>query len=419
MRKKQYVKLPRFDENFQELIEKTKGNTIEDYNIEKNNKKRRELIEQLRQTSNELKSLEKKIKITQFKPRKSRMIKNYSLHINSTPVNHLRSKIARFARRGSKKGSPGKNHRASRISSQPPAPQNLKSRFGTKTGRSPLTGVSEKTKRLSRIYKNILMNNNSFSFTKAAKNAKDTVSYIQENIEDEKKSGSTTNQKKRKKNSKRQKRFNLMKRIHGTKENKTFLLQNIKKNLKNLTQENLNYYKIKEKQAKDLHNCILMLSKDQDYKRTVQSNLFVKMLMNQNHADVEKLRRDTEVIRKSHYNKKRFQQCIKFYNYLMTKLKEIIPIMDLGVEMMREIMDYIRQIMDEGCYLTKIDADNIEMFVKNYCEEEKLRGVERKLFTEILYWIRGQYQESENEPYLKNFDTGEKNLEDLEEVSSK
>lgn len=155
------------------------------------------------------------------------------------------------------------------------------------------------------------------------------------------------------------------------------ILDKIKGRINKIAEKNLNFYKIKQKQEKDLKNYLNILERDQSYKRKVQSKVFVNMLINQHHGDAVKMRKKTENQRRNYYKRTIYKKCVEFYYCVFNSLAGLIPIMVNGLEVVPEIVEYLRLILLEGEVLKSEDNENIQKFI----EWKKL---EMKENTEIL-----------------------------------
>ena len=140
----------------------------------------------------------------------------------------------------------------------------------------------------------------------------------------------------------------------------------IKVRVNNLGDKNLNFYKIKAKQENKLRQSIKMLSKDRQYKRMVQSRVFVSMLVNQTHGDVNKLRKQTESTRRSNYQNYMHRKCVSFYYKLFEELTDCLRFTNRGVLAMRDVLEYMRMILMEGERFKHEDALNIRSFLQRF-----------------------------------------------------
>lgn len=159
------------------------------------------------------------------------------------------------------------------------------------------------------------------------------------------------------------------------------LLDKIKGRMGKIVKSNLDFYDIKQNQEKNLKAYLRVLKRDQSYKRKVQSKVFVNMLTNQHHGDVEKMRKKTEQQRKNYYKRSNFKKCVDFYFSIFNDLSFLIPILVNGVYIIKEIVDYLRLILQEGEVLKVEDADIITAFV-----EERKRGME---VNDKVMWCKG------------------------------
>jgi hypothetical protein len=91
------------------------------------------------------------------------------------------------------------------------------------------------------------------------------------------------------------------------------LLCTISNRLDELVHGNLHFYKSKRENKIDLRKMVKSLSKDQDYKRNVQSTNVVKFISKGDLIGVEKVRHLNELTRRANYKKIRFLKCVQLW----------------------------------------------------------------------------------------------------------
>ena len=116
----------------------------------------------------------------------------------------------------------------------------------------------------------------------------------------------------------------------GDNKNRSRLLRIIQKRVKKLAKENIDFYKAKNSQKETFQDFIDTMTKDRDYKRSVQSSTFVNMLVEQKKGGVQKVRKESEVIRRAHYKKERYLKCLGFYKNTIEQVKSNLRMMEKG-----------------------------------------------------------------------------------------
>lgn len=157
---------------------------------------------------------------------------------------------------------------------------------------------------------------------------------------------------------------------YGAPEKRQSLLNKIKTRINKIADSNLNFYKIKEKEEKSLKSYLKVLKKDQSYKRKVQSKVFVNMLINQHHGDAVKMRKRTESQRRNYYLRKNFKKCVDFYMSIFSDLSSLIPIMVNGLLVVKEVVEYLRIVLEEGEVFLLEDFEKISDFVAKIRERD-------------------------------------------------
>jgi len=167
---------------------------------------------------------------------------------------------------------------------------------------------------------------------------------------------------------------------------RTAQLSKITAYLSSLASSNLSYYELKSAQTSSFSSQIQMLLKDRDYKRSLQSRTFVKLLIEQRKGGFSKVRKMTENKRRKYYSNPGYLEMVGHYRSMLEEVKEGVlrgVVRGNGARLIGDIMDYLRIILEEGCGLTMHDAHAIRAFVDAQGGQHSLGGAERKLLTEL------------------------------------
>ena len=173
----------------------------------------------------------------------------------------------------------------------------------------------------------------------------------------------------------------------GNDKNRTRLLRIIQKRVKKLGNDNIDFFQAKNSQKENFQDFIDTMNKDKDFKRSVQSSTFVDMLVEQRKGGVQKVRKQSEINRRVHYQRERYKKCLEFYNRTIEDIKNNLKMMNQGQIFFIDIMDYLRLLLQEGCCLQSQDSINIRSYIKEGYLSQELKGCEKEILANITNFI--------------------------------